>query len=92
MVSEGSGSGCKVQIATSHKLSDMLLVPLSTGVLSQLKIIFSFFVKNAEQLESHGCPIERMLALLGFVYVWACVVIDGNIGRGGCPGSVGLNS
>ena len=92
MVTVGGGSGCEVFIVTSHKPSDVFLVPLSTGVLSELKMGTSFFVKSAEQLESHSCPIERRLALFRFGYVWDCVAVDGNIGRGRCRESVGLNN
>ena len=83
------GGLCReVSIATSHKTSDVLLVPLSTVILSELKIAASFFL-SAEQFESHSCPIETRLVILRFVYALICVAVDGNIGRGRCPESVG---
>ena len=89
MVSVKGGSGYEVSIVTSHKPSDMLLLPLSTGVFSELKMVAYFFVKSKEQLESHSFQIEGRLALLRFRYAWACVATDGNIGRCMCPESVG---
>ena len=89
MVAVRVGSGYEFSIVTSHKLWYMFLVPLSIGVLSQLKMATSFFVKNAEQLESHSCPIERRLSLLRSGYRWACVAVDGNIGIVRCPEIVG---
>ena len=88
MVAVGVASGCEVPNVTSHKPLDVLLVPLSTGVLSELKMMMSFFVKSVEQLESHSCPIERRLAIFSFECVLACVAADGKIGRGMCPESV----
>ena len=85
MVAVRVGSGYEFSIVTSHKLWYMFLVPLSIGVLSQLKMATSFFVKSVEQLESHICPIERMLELLRFRYVSVCVAVDGDMGRGRCP-------
>ena len=82
MVSVGGGSGCEVFIVTSHKPSDVFLVPFSTGVLSEFKMVTSFFVKIVEQLESHSFLVERRLSLLRFGYVWACVAVDVDIGRG----------
>ena len=60
------GSGCEVSIVTSHKPSDVLLITLSTGVLYELKIVTSFFVKSAEQFKSHSFPIERRLEFFKF--------------------------
>ena len=45
-------------------------------------------MKIAEKFESHSFPIERSMALFRFRYAWACVVVDGNIGRGRCPESI----
>ena len=92
MVSVGGGSGCEVLIVEPHKPSDVFLVPLSTGVLYEFKMVTYLFVKSAEQLESHICPIERRLALFRFGYAWDCVAVDGNIGRGRCPEIVCLNN
>ena len=92
MVAVRGGLGCEVSILVSHKPSDVFLFLLSTGVFSGLKMMTSFFVKSAEQLESHICPIERRLALFRFGYAWDCVAVDGNIGRGRCPEIVGLNN
>ena len=89
MVVVGGGSGCEVSNMKSHKPSGVFLVPLSTGVLSELKMVTSFFVKSVEQLESHSCPIERRLALLRSGYGWACVAVDGNIGIVWSPEIVG---
>ena len=88
MVSVGGGSGCEVLIVEPHKPSDVFLVPLSTGVLSELKIVTSFLVKSVEQLEPHIYPIERRLVLFRFEYAWTCVAVDGNIGRVICLESV----
>ena len=85
IVSVRGGLGCKVSIVTSYKSSDVLLVPLSTGVLSELKMMASFFVKSAEQFELHGCPIDRSLVLFKFEYVWGFVAVDGDIGIGRFP-------
>ena len=81
MVAVRGGSGFEVSIVTSHKLLDVFLVPLSTGFLSELKMVTYFFVKIAEKFESHSFPIERSMALFRFGYVWACVDFDGNICR-----------
>ena len=81
---------CKVSIVTSYKPLYVILIPLSTGFFSELKIVAPFLVKSADKLESHRYPIKNRLELLRFGYVWACVAIDGNIGRGKCPESVGL--
>ena len=89
MVAVRGGLGCEVSIVTSLKPSDVLIFPLSKGVLSELKMVTSFFFKSTEQLESHSCTIERRLALFRFVYEWACVDVDGNIRRSICPESVG---
>ena len=67
----------------------MFVVPLSTGVLSELKMVTYFFVKSTEQFESNSCPIERRMELLMFGSAWDCVAVDGNIGRGRCPEIVG---
>ena len=89
MVAVRGGSGCELSIVISHKPSYVFLVPLNTVFLSELKIVTSLFVKSDNQLESRSCPIEMSLAFFRFVYTWACVDFDGNIGRGGCPESVG---
>ena len=89
MVEGWGGSDCEVSIVTPHKLSDVFLVLLNTGVLSELKMVTSFFVKSAEQLESNSYTIERRLVLFRFGYVWACMDADGNIGRVRCLESVG---
>ena len=70
---------------TPHNPSDVLLIPLSTGVLSELKIVTYFFVKTVEKFESRSCTIERRLAFLKFGYEWAYVDFDGNIGICRCP-------
>ena len=75
------GSGCEVSILASHKPSGVFLVTLSTEVLSELKMMTYFFVKSAENLESHSCPIENRLALFRLGYLWACGDFVGNIGR-----------
>ena len=82
------GSVCEVSIITSHKPSYLFLIPLSTGVLSELKMVTSFLVKSVEQLEPHIYPIERRLVLFRFKYAWTCVAVDGNIGRCICLESV----
>ena len=83
------GLGCEVSSFAYHKPSDVFLVPLSIGVLYELKIGTSFFVKSAEKLESHSCTIKGRLALFRFGYAWASVGVYGNIGRGRCTESVG---
>ena len=85
MVAVIGGLGSEFSIVTPHKPSDMFLIPFSTGFLSELKMVTSFFLKIAEQFESHSCPIERRLAIFKFGYVWSCLAIDGKIGRGRCP-------
>ena len=89
MVAVRGGLGCEVSISVSHKPSEVLLFLLSTGVFSGLKMMTSFFVKSAEQLESHSFLIERRLTIFRIGYVWACVAVDVNIGRGRCPESAG---
>ena len=42
----GDDSGCDDVIFTSQRPSDVLILPFSTGVLSE---VTSFFVKSAEQ-------------------------------------------
>ena len=42
-------SGCYDVIVTYHKPSDVLRFTFSIGVLSELKIVTSSFVKSAEQ-------------------------------------------
>ena len=83
-------SGCYDIIVTSQIPSDVFRFTLSTGVLSELKMVTSFFVKSEDQVESHICPIGRRLALFRFGYAWACVDADGNVGRGKWPESVSL--
>ena len=90
MVSVGGGSGCEVSIVISYKPSGLFLVPFSTVVLSEFKMVTSFFVRSAKQLESHSCLIESMLALLIFVYAGACVDVDSKIMRSRCPEIFGL--
>ena len=43
----------------------------------------------AKHLESQSCLIERRPVLFRFRYMWACVAVDDNIGRGRYPESVG---
>ena len=88
MIAVRVGSGCEVSIVTPHKPSDVFLISLITGFFSELKMVTFFFVKSVEQLESHSCLIEIRLALFRFRYTWACVDVDGNIGRCRCPESV----
>ena len=52
-------------------------------------MVTSFCVKSVYRLESHSCPIEGRLAILRFVYAWACVAVDGKIGIDRFPESVG---
>ena len=71
----------------------LFMNPVSTlSSMYEFKMVTYLFVKSAEQLESHICPIERRLALFRFGYAWDCVAVDGNIGRGRCPEIVGLNN
>ena len=68
---------CDYFIVTPHKPSDVFLIPLSTGVLSELKIVTLFFVKSEEKYESHSFPIERRRAFLGLYirgFVWLLMV------------------
>ena len=65
----GDDSGCGDVIVTSQRPSGVLRFPFSTGVLSELKMVTSFFVKSMEQSELHSCTIERRMALLTFRYV-----------------------
>ena len=83
------GLGSEFSIVTPHKPSDVFLIPFSTGFLSELKMVTSFFLKIAEQFESHSCPIERRLAPFEFGYAWDFVAVDDKIGRGRCTESVG---
>ena len=92
MVVVGGGSGCEFSITTSHKPLNVLRVPLRTGLLSELKMVASFFVKSAEKLESPSCLIEGRLAILSFVYAWFCVDVYCKIRRGRCIESVSLNN
>ena len=85
----GDDSGCGDVIVTSQRPSGVLRFPFSTGVLSELKMVTSFFVKSMEQSELHSCTIERRMAIFRFVYVWACVASDGNFGRVKWPESLG---
>ena len=55
------GLGFEVSIVESHKPLVVFLIPLSTGVLSELKMMTSFFVKIAEQFESHSFPIDSRI-------------------------------
>ena len=89
MVAVRCVSGCEDLSVTYHQSSDVFLIPLSTGVFYELKMVKSFFVKNAEQSELHSYPIERRLALFKFGHAWACVDSYGNIGRFIFPESVG---
>ena len=78
----GVNTGCDGAIVASQSPLYVLLFSLSTGVLSGLKMVKSFFVKIVEQLESHSCTIDRSLVLLRFGYEWDCVDYGGNIDRG----------
>ena len=82
MVSVRGGLGSEFSIVASHKPSGVLLIPLSAVILSELKMVTSFFVKGVDQLEFHSCPIEKSLVIFRFGYSWACVDSDGNLGRG----------
>ena len=44
------GLVCEVSFVIPHKPSDVFLVPLSTGVLSELKMVKSFFVKKCGEV------------------------------------------
>ena len=66
MVAGRGGSGCEVLIVTSHKPLDVFLIPFSTGLLSELKMVTSFFMKSTEKFESHSSPIETSLAFFKF--------------------------
>ena len=74
-------SGFYYVIVAYQRTSDVFLFPLITGVLSELKMVTSFFVIISEQSESHSCPIEKSLVLFIFVYEWDCVAAYGNAGR-----------
>ena len=80
---------CNDLIFTSHNPSDMFLITLSTGLLYELKIVTSFFVKSADKSESHSCTIEGRLELFRFLYVWNFVSSYYKIGIGRCPENVG---
>ena len=90
MVVVGGDSGCCDVIVIFYRPLYVLRFLLSTGMLSALKMVTSFFVKSADQVESHICPIGRRLALFRFGYAWACVDADGNFRRGKCPKGVSL--
>ena len=49
VVTVGDDSGCDDVIATSQRPPYVSCFLLSTGVLSELKMVTSFFVKNVEQ-------------------------------------------
>ena len=75
-------SGCDYLIVTSHKPSYVFIITLSTGVLSELKMVPPFFEKSAEQSDSHSCPIERRLVFLGLHVrglVWLLMVTLGEL-------------
>ena len=74
MVAVGGYSGCEVSIVTYYKPSGVFLVSLSIGVLSELKMVTPLFVKIAEQLESHSCPIENEA---GFFEIRICLGLCG---------------
>ena len=78
MIVVWNDAGCYGDIVTPQRPLDVFRFLLSTVVLYELKIV-TFFVKIAEQSESHSCPIDRMLALLIFGYAWSCVAIGVNI-------------
>ena len=79
------GLGYEVSIVIYHKPADVFPITLSVELLSELKMLMSFFVKSVEKFESHSYPIERRLALFKFGHAWDCVAVDGNIGRGRYP-------
>ena len=87
MVAVRSGYDCEVLIMTYHTPSDVVLITFSKGFLSELKMVTYSFLKSSEKFESHSCPIERRMELFRFGYAWACVNVDGKIGRGRCPES-----
>ena len=78
-------SGCDDVIVKSQISSYVLLFPLSTGVLFELKMVTSFFVKNVEQAKYHSCTIDIRLDLFRFIYAWDCVAACGNVDRGKRP-------
>ena len=84
----GDDSGSSDVIVTYQRPSDIFLIPLSTGVLSELKIGMSLFLKSAEKPELHSCPIESRMNIFRFGYVWDCKDSNGNVGRGRSPESV----
>ena len=88
----GDDPGCDDVIVTPQRPSEVLRFLLSLGIFSELKVVTYIFVKSVEQSESYSCNIERSLVLFIFLYEWYCVAVDGKIGRGKWPESVGLNN
>ena len=77
----GDDSGFYGVIVTYQSPYYVFCFLLSTGVMSELKMVMSFFVKIVEQSGFCSWPIERRLALFLFGYVWDFVAGYGNIGR-----------
>ena len=65
----GDDSGYYDVIVTSERPSHVFRFPLSTGVLSKLKMATYFFVKRADQSELQSCYIDMRLVLFRFGYV-----------------------
>ena len=60
----------------------MFLITLSTGVFSELKMVMPFFVKSAEQFESHSCRLRgvcRFLSLDMRGLVWLFMITLGYV-------------
>ena len=85
----GDDSGCDDVIVISQRPYDVFRFPLSTGVLSELKMMTSFFIKSAEKSKSYSCPIGKGIDLLRFGYAWAFSDAGGNVERDKCIESFG---
>ena len=77
----GVNSDCYGVIFTPQSPLYVFNFTLSTGMLSELKIMTSFFVKSVEQSELHSCLIERRMFILIFVYEWDCVATGVKVER-----------
>ena len=56
------------EIFMSQRPLDAFNFLFRTGVLSELKIVTSFFVKSVDRSELHSCLFESSLVLLRFGY------------------------
>jgi hypothetical protein len=89
-VLEGGSNGCCDGKFTSQRQSVSFRCPLKAGEFFESKMVRSFFVNKAEQLESQSWPMDNKLVLFKLGKTCASVALCGSTGIGRCPDLMGL--